>query len=146
MGGEDEVDFMDVNGRSGREGHGETCGNKKQTRDSAASNQIEISICLRTLKCWQAAATVCYYRTAGWSSLVARWAHNPKVGGSNPPPATNPFIECHEFPISPIFFTCCGVFLVAAFILASATVRRPERSSTTLALSRVGASAIDLGV
>jgi hypothetical protein len=26
---------------------------------------------------------------AGWSSLVARWAHNPKVGGSNPPPATN---------------------------------------------------------
>src|SRR5579871_1727431 len=31
----------------------------------------------------------CYHRTAGWSSLVARWAHNPKVGGSNPPPATN---------------------------------------------------------
>ena len=29
-----------------------------------------------------------YDRTAGWSSLVARWAHNPKVGGSNPPPAT----------------------------------------------------------
>ena len=33
----------------------------------------------------------CYYGFAGWSSLVARWAHNPKVGGSNPPPATNPF-------------------------------------------------------
>src|SRR4029077_5051471 len=31
----------------------------------------------------------CYDLTAGWSSLVARWAHNPKVGGSNPPPATN---------------------------------------------------------
>src|ERR1017187_3341374 len=30
----------------------------------------------------------CYDRNAGWSSLVARWAHNPKVGGSNPPPAT----------------------------------------------------------
>jgi hypothetical protein len=29
-----------------------------------------------------------YDRGAGWSSLVARWAHNPKVGGSNPPPAT----------------------------------------------------------
>ena len=29
-----------------------------------------------------------YDVTAGWSSLVARWAHNPKVGGSNPPPAT----------------------------------------------------------
>ena len=25
---------------------------------------------------------------AEWSSLVARRAHNPKVGGSNPPPAT----------------------------------------------------------
>ncbi len=27
--------------------------------------------------------------TAGWSSPVARWAHNPKVVGSNPTPATN---------------------------------------------------------
>ena len=26
---------------------------------------------------------------AGQSSLVARWAHNPEAGGSNPPPATN---------------------------------------------------------
>ena len=26
---------------------------------------------------------------AGWSSLVARRAHNPKVVGSNPAPATN---------------------------------------------------------
>ncbi len=26
--------------------------------------------------------------TAGWSSQVARQAHNLKVGGSNPPPAT----------------------------------------------------------
>src|SRR5947209_3023550 len=32
----------------------------------------------------------CYHQNAGWSSLVARRAHNPKVGGSNPPPATNP--------------------------------------------------------
>ncbi len=28
---------------------------------------------------------------AGWSSLVARWAHNPEVVGSNPSPATNWF-------------------------------------------------------
>src|SRR5216684_4291192 len=33
----------------------------------------------------------CYDAYAGWSSLVARWAHNPKVGGSNPPPATKIF-------------------------------------------------------
>ena len=26
---------------------------------------------------------------AGWSSPVARWAHNPKVAGSNPAPATS---------------------------------------------------------
>jgi hypothetical protein len=25
---------------------------------------------------------------AGWSSQVARWAHNPEVAGSNPAPAT----------------------------------------------------------
>ena len=29
--------------------------------------------------------------SAGWSSLVARWAHNPKVEGSNPSPATKRF-------------------------------------------------------
>jgi hypothetical protein len=29
-----------------------------------------------------------YTSNAGWSSLVARWAHNPKVAGSNPAPAT----------------------------------------------------------
>jgi hypothetical protein len=29
-----------------------------------------------------------YLSGAGWSSLVARRAHNPKVVGSNPAPAT----------------------------------------------------------
>src|SRR5690606_29246280 len=29
------------------------------------------------------------YPGAGWSSLAARRAHNPKVAGSNPAPATN---------------------------------------------------------
>ena len=29
---------------------------------------------------------------AGWSSLVARRAHNPKVVGSNPAPATNQYV------------------------------------------------------
>ena len=31
--------------------------------------------------------TICDY-IAGWSSPVARRAHNPKVAGSNPAPAT----------------------------------------------------------
>ena len=29
-----------------------------------------------------------FYYVAGWSNLVARWAHNPEVVGSNPAPAT----------------------------------------------------------
>ena len=37
---------------------------------------------------------------AGWSSLVARRAHNPKVAGSNPAPATNENPGCAwVFPI-----------------------------------------------
>src|SRR5207253_921935 len=32
---------------------------------------------------------VCWlHNGAGWSSSVARWAHNPEVAGSNPVPAT----------------------------------------------------------
>ncbi len=34
---------------------------------------------------------------AGWSSLVARRAHNPKVVGSNPAPATNPLLDVDKF-------------------------------------------------
>jgi hypothetical protein len=33
---------------------------------------------------------------AGWSSQVARRAHNPKVVGSNPAPATNSFPNSHQ--------------------------------------------------
>ena len=29
------------------------------------------------------------FTVAGWSSSVARWAHNPEVAGSNPVPATS---------------------------------------------------------
>jgi hypothetical protein len=34
-------------------------------------------------------STSTIYIVAGWSSLVARRAHNPKVAGSNPAPAIN---------------------------------------------------------
>src|SRR6476619_7936994 len=33
---------------------------------------------------------------AGWSSLVARQAHNLKAAGSNPAPATNELSFCHS--------------------------------------------------
>ena len=36
---------------------------------------------------------------AGWSSLVARWAHNPKVVGSNPAPATNVVPWCSGYHV-----------------------------------------------
>jgi hypothetical protein len=35
-----------------------------------------------------------YYVRAGWSSLVARRAHNPEVEGSNPSPATLKNLIC----------------------------------------------------
>src|SRR5215469_9731208 len=50
-----------------------------------------------------------YYRSAGWSSLVARWAHNPKVGGSNPPPATKQVTEPKALPLPAqglLYWTC----------------------------------------
>ena len=36
---------------------------------------------------------------AGWSSLVARRAHNPKVVGSNPAPATTKQVKFYEFDL-----------------------------------------------
>src|SRR5699024_1074516 len=36
---------------------------------------------------------------AGWSSLAARWAHNPEVAGSNPAPATKYIIHNLNGPV-----------------------------------------------
>ena len=58
------------------------------------------------------APTGCYHQNAGWSSLVARWAHNPKVGGSNPPPATNIRNNLGELAIEVPF---CNVRELCAF-------------------------------
>ena len=40
---------------------------------------------------------------AGWSSLVARRAHNPKVVGSNPAPATTKQVEFFKFNLFFVF-------------------------------------------
>ena len=37
---------------------------------------------------WRSCRQMVRWALAGWSSQVARWAHNPKVAGSNPAPAT----------------------------------------------------------
>ena len=49
---------------------------------------------------------------AGWSSPVARQAHNLKVVGSNPTPATKPQAKrpCHLQVAGPLAFGCQGIF------------------------------------
>ena len=76
---------------------------------------------------------------AGWSSLVARRAHNPKVGGSNPPPAT---IKASVFRM-PFFFYEKRNFMkkrvmrqtsvVAQAVIANAA-RRMQRAITGAAV------------
>jgi hypothetical protein len=65
-------------------------GRQAQTRESALSilRLCPLSLCPLTSR--RRAAKHFPVRAAGWSSSVARRAHNPKVGGSNPPPATSP--------------------------------------------------------
>ena len=64
-----------------------------ENREAAKATQGFESLFLRQL---------IYIYIAGWSSLVARWAHNPKVVGSNPSSATKWFrgvvvitLACH---------------------------------------------------
>src|SRR5690606_27122380 len=67
---------------------------------------------------------------AGWSSLVARWAHNPKVAGSNPAPATiNVFRDLQTFA-GPFFHVRKGRLYTTLYTTASARRdhKRPQRS------------------
>src|SRR5476649_1007710 len=51
---------------------------------------VPSSVPIFVITCFLAVIGVIFatFSVAGWSSLVARWAHNPKVVGSNPAPAT----------------------------------------------------------
>ena len=49
--------------------------------------------------------------SAGWSSLEARRAHNPKVTGSNPVPATIDYILRNM-----VYFSIQGNILVATVV------------------------------
>ena len=53
------------------------------------------------------------YRVAGWSSSVARRAHNPKVVGSNPAPATR---KIKGFRFSSEAFFVSGIFFPPLFL------------------------------
>jgi hypothetical protein len=61
---------------------------------------------------------------AGWSSSVARWAHNPEVAGSNPAPATS-FRRSGPFPGRERAFCVSGTVVkrVAATALRAARQR-----------------------
>src|SRR5689334_9815821 len=52
------------------------------------------------------AVSSCSALNAGWSSLVARQAHNLKAAGSNPAPATN-FFGFKPRPFWPKVFEAC---------------------------------------
>jgi hypothetical protein len=79
------------------------------------------------LRGFDARGSHCYHFHAGWSSLVARWAHNPKVGGSNPPPATNLILLNHKgqqlfcWPFV-LFIPCSNVQNFPKFVCNSAFV------------------------
>jgi hypothetical protein len=55
-------------------------------RSVARSNYTEAK---RSNLFQQSSTSIVRHTDAGWSSSVARWAHNPEVVGSNPAPATN---------------------------------------------------------
>ena len=59
---------------------------------------------------------------AGWSSPVARWAHNPKVSGSNPDPATN------KSPLKMQNSAFLGGFLIYGPKIATTTPKYPPFS------------------
>jgi hypothetical protein len=57
-----------------------------------------------------------FFCDAGWSSPVARWAHNPKVAGSNPAPATN--LLAGDFVPGPLTHSLAGPRCPAPFVCA----------------------------
>ncbi len=75
----------------------------------------------------------------GWSSLVARQAHNLKVAGSNPAPATNFIAEWHALIAFAFFET-----LKADFTSVWQTMSHADCNSTMMA-NRNGRRAGALG-
>ena len=65
---------------------------------------------------------------AGWSSPVARWAHNSKVAGSNPAPATNLWNLDLEFEIALLIG---GVAQLAEHRVCNAGVRGSNPLAST---------------
>ena len=58
---------------------------------------------------------------AGWSSLAARRAHNPKVAGSNPAPATERSIKAKHLCVW-LLCICVSGFCCDTFVAGSVTI------------------------
>ena len=65
-----------------------------------------------------------HYNIAGWSSSVARRAHNPKVVGSNPSPATNLVSWCSWLTRLPVTQKIAGSSPVETAIWLHSSVGR----------------------
>ena len=59
--------------------------------DGASKGQLIMVARTAELAIWRGSHVLgnLAFTNAGWSSSVARWAHNPEVAGSNPVPATS---------------------------------------------------------
>ena len=64
------------------------------------------------------------FSDAGWSSLAARRAHNPKVTGSNPVPATNTFLKWFEIEVLTGCFLSC--YSLASLLTGHCSVSGPD--------------------
>ena len=68
---------------------------------------------------------------AGWSSPVARWAHNPKVAGSNPAPATNLSLGISDLKFEDLKLLIGGVAQLAEHRVCNAGVRGSNPLTST---------------
>ena len=83
---------------------------------------------------FDAALPDCYYQIAGWSSLVARWAHNPKVASSNLAPATKNSNKTRHLQTGRESGPCCfspecpcSVRVLSVNVLRRCFPRHPEK-------------------
>jgi hypothetical protein len=69
------------------------------------------------------------HNDAGWSSSVARWAHNPEVAGSNPAPATKMQVRGPE-----VIFRAFALCSVNGFVNGSRHGRLGRRAAVAVLL------------
>jgi hypothetical protein len=74
-----------------------------------------------------------WFPDAGWSSPVARWAHNPKVAGSNPAPATKFLMRSPAF--APPERRQGGLFVFLAAVTSAARFPLSARSGRGIRFS-----------